>query len=224
MLTYADCRSAKCPSDKGRVRFTDGGGLYLEARPNGGRYWYWKYLAGGKEKRLALGVYPQVPLKKARSERDKARLTLKDGIDPAQKRRADKLSSRANAATTYEAVAREFHSTKADGWSEGHTKRWLLRQEQDVFPWIGTLPISAVTAPLLLQVLRRIEARGAIETAHTIMQCCGQVFRYGIQVGQCERNPAPDLRGALGSEPGSGARLERVPTRSDSLHGCAGLR
>ena len=135
--------------------------------------------------------------KAAREARDDARKLLRSGTDPAQQRQLDKLSRQTVSATTFEAVARELHATKHSGWSPRYASRWIERMEKDLFPWIGSLPLKDITAPLLLQTLRRIEGRGAHETAHTLRQTAGQVFRYGIATGRCERDPAPDLHGAL---------------------------
>lgn len=179
------------------VRLYDGGGLYLEVTPNGGKWWRLKYRFGGKEKLLSMGTYPDTGLKDAREKRDAARKLLASNIDPSAARKAEKSGRSLAAANSFEAVAREWHASKGSGWSVDHAKRTLLRMENNVFPWIGQAPIADVTAPDLLKVIRRIEARGAIETAHTVMQQCGQVFRYSIATGRCERNPVPDLRGAL---------------------------
>ncbi len=204
LLTDIACRNSACPADKKRVRLNDGGGLYLEVAPNLSRRWFWKYYFGGKEKRLALGHYAEagskkvsVSLKAAREARDDARKLLRAGTDPAQKRQLDKLTRQAVAGITFEAVARELHATKQSGWSPRYAERWIERMEKDLFPWIGSLPLQDITAPLLLHTLRRIESRGAHETAHTLRQTSGQVFRYGIVTGRCERNPSPDLNGAL---------------------------
>ena len=199
MLTDPDCKNATCPPDKKRVRKTDSGGLYLEISPAGAKRWFWKFYPDGKESRLALGSYPNVSLKEARRARDEARKTRESGTNPVQKRRADKLTKAASNATTLEAVAREFHATKSSGgtWSTEHAAQWLRSLEKDVFPWIGSMPLADVTAPLLLQTLRRVEARGAVRTAHDLREYSGQVFRYGIATGRCERDPAADLRGAL---------------------------
>ncbi len=186
------------------MRLTDSGGLYLEVAPNVSRRWFWKYTFGGKEKRIALGHYTEsgstrvvVSLKAAREARDDARKLLRSGTDPAQQRQLDKLARQTVSGTTFEAVARELHATKHSGWSPRYAARWIERMEKDLFPWIGSLSLHDITAPLLLQTLRRIEGRGAHETAHTLRQTAGQVFRYGIATGRCERNPAPDLHGAL---------------------------
>lgn len=197
MLTDIECKRATCAKDKPRSRYADGEGLYLEVSATGSKRWFWKYLFGGKEKRLALGSYPEVSPKAARARRDDARQVHRTGADPAQERQREKLIRRMSAATTFEAVAREFHTTKASGWSPEYGRRWLERLEKDLFPWIGPLPIAEVTAPLLLQALRRVESRGVRELAHSLREAAGQVFRYGVATGRCERNPAGDLRGAL---------------------------
>ena len=197
MLTDADCRKAICPADLKRLRKSDSAGLYLEVSPAGAKRWFWKFYPDGKESRLALGSYPEVTLKKARAARDEARKTREAGTNPVQQRRADKLAKATCSATTFEAVARELHGNKAEGWSPNHAAQWLRCLEKDVFPWLGTLPLTAVSAPLLLDTLRRVEKRGAVRMAHDLREYSGQVFRYGIATGQCDRNPATDLHGAL---------------------------
>jgi len=197
MLTDAACRNASCPEDRPRLRLADSGGLYLEVAPNGSKRWFVKYRFGGKERRLALGRYPEVTVKAAREGRDKARKDRAVGTDPVQARRLGKITSASAAATTFETVAREFHATKAAGWSPRYSARWLERMEKDLFPQLGALPLSSISAPVLLDTLRRIEKRGAIETAHTLRQTAGQVFRFGVQTGRCERSPVIDLQGAL---------------------------
>jgi integrase len=197
MLTDADCRNAACPEGLKRRRLTDAAGLYLEVSPAGSKRWFWKFYPDGKESRLALGSYPDVSLKAARAVRDDARKTRQTGANPVQKRKADKIASAASSATTFEAVAREFFAAKNAGWSPAYAARWIGRMEKDLFPLIGSLPLADVSAPILLDTLRRIEKRGALDTAHTLRQTAGQVFRYGIQTGRCERSPAPDLHGAL---------------------------
>ncbi len=197
MLTDTECKNALCAGDKARLRLTDGGGLYLEVAATGSKRWFWKYLFSGKEKRLALGSYPDVALKAARLARDDASKQQQAGTDPAQQRRLDKLSRKVSAESTFEIVAREFHSAKVSGWSQHYGKRWLERLAKDVFPWLGSLPIDQITAPLLLQTLRRVEGRGVRELAHTLLEGCSQTLRYGVATGRCERNPAADLRGAL---------------------------
>ena len=197
MLTDADCRNASCPDTHKRRRLADGAGLYLEVSPAGSKRWFWKFYPEGRESRLALGSYPDLSLKAARSARDKAREAHKAGTNPVQRRKADRAAAKATQATTFEAVAREFHATKARAWSSSHAAQWLRGVEKDLFPYLGTLPLADVSAPLLLDVLRKVQARGAVRMAHDLRKYAGQVFRYGIAAGRCARNPAADLRGAL---------------------------
>ena len=173
----------------------DGGGLYLEVSPAGGKWWRWKYRFGGKEKRISLGVYPDVSLKSARESRDEVRQQLAAGIDPGQARKAQKLA--VAGADSFEAIAREWHAKFSPGWVASHGDRILRRFEHDLFPWLGERPVADIRAPEVLSVLRRIENRGAVETAHRAMQNCGQVFRYAIATGRAERDPIADIRGAL---------------------------
>ena len=197
MLTEAHCKNAVCPPDKPRARYADAGGLYLEVAATGSKRWFWKYRYATKEKRLALGSYPIVTLKSARFARDDARKLLSTGVDPAQRRQLDKLAHLIDADATFATVAREFHKIKSPSWSPRYGERWLSLLEKDVFPTLGALPLKTINAPMLLHVLRKVEKRGAHEAAHTLRQWCGQVFRHGIATGRCERNPAPDLHGAL---------------------------
>ena len=196
MLTEAHCKNAVCPPDKPRARYADAGGLYLEVAATSKR-WFWKYRFQSKEKRLALGSYPAVSLKQARFARDDARKLHSTGIDPAQQRQLDKLANQLDADATFATVAREFHKIKSPAWSPRYGERWIALMEKEVFPTLGKLPLSSITAPMLLHVLRKVEARGAHESAHTLRQWSGQVFRHGIATGRCDKNPAPDLHGAL---------------------------
>ncbi len=200
MLTDADCRNATCPEGLKRRRFTDGGGLYLEVSPGGSKRWFWKFYPDGKESRLALGSYGGpggLTLRAARLARDDARKTRQSGTNPVQKRKAEKIAKATSNATTFEAVARELHASKAGGWSETHAAQWLRCCEKDLFPWLGSLPLADVSAQHLLTTLRKVEARGTIRMAHDLREFAGQVFRYGIATGRCAGNPAADLRGAL---------------------------
>ena len=196
-LTEAACKNATCPPELKRKRLSDGAGLYLEIAPNGSKRWFWKFYPDGKESRMALGSYPDVSLKSARAARDEARKTRQAGVNPVQKRLADKIVSTTATATTFEAVAREFHALKADAWSSSHADKWLRSSENHLFPHLGTLPLDGIKAPALLAVLKKAEAKGILSTAQDLLSMAGQVFRYGVQTGRCERNPAADLRGAL---------------------------
>lgn len=191
-------------------KLSDGGGLVLEARPTGAGWWRLRYWRDGKEGMLSLGTYPETGLRDARDKRDAARKLLAAGGDPsvarksekaerAQRREAEALADAGLPGPgTFEHVAREWLATIHEGKvSEGHAERTRIRLEQDAFPWLGRRPIGEIEAPELLQCLRRVEARGAIETAHRVKNACGQVFRYGVAIGACKRNPAADLKDAL---------------------------
>ena len=183
-------------------RLADERGMYLEVAPAGGKWWRLKYRIGGKEKRLSLGVYPDVSLAAARERRDAARKLVADGVDPSENRKAQKAAKTERAANSFETIAREWYAKFAPGWVTGHGDKIIRRLERDIFPWVGEKPIAEVTAPDLLKALRRIEERGAIETAHRAMQNCGQVLRYAIATGRAERDVSADLRGALATVKG----------------------
>ncbi len=194
-LSDTAIRNAK-PAEKARKLF-DGGGLYLEVAPSGGKWWRLKYRFGGKEKRLSLGVYPDVSLKDARDRRDKARKLLANEVDPSENRKARKAAKVERAANSFEVVTREWFAKHSVNWSPNHANRIIRRLERDIFPWIGGKAIADITAPQLLEVIRRIEHRGALETAHRALGNCGQVFRYAVATGRAERDPSRDLRGSL---------------------------
>ncbi|SHM20204.1 Integrase [Nitrosospira sp. Nsp11] len=180
-------------------KMADGGGMYLEVMPNGSKYWRFKYRFGGKEKRLAFGVYPDVPLSLARSRRDDARKLLANEVDPGIVKQQSKSASRENAANSFEAVAREWFAKFSPQWAPSHADKIIRRLENDAFPWIGSKPIADITPPQLLAVIRRTESRGALDTAHRVKQNCGQVFRYAVATGRAERDPAQDLKDAIPS-------------------------
>lgn len=194
-LTDVAIRKVK-PTDKAQ-RLFDGGGLYLEVSPAGGKWWRLKYRHGGKEKRLSLGTYPDTGLADARGKRDDARKLLATGVDPGQHRKAERAAGEDRAANSLEVLAREWHAKQAPTWVKDHGDRIMLRLENDIFPWLGKRPIADVTAKELLTTVNRIAERGAVESAHRALQNCAQVFRYAIATGRTERNPVADLRGAL---------------------------
>lgn len=207
-LTDTTIRNAK-PAGK-TIKLFDERGLYLEVSPKGGKWWRLKYRFDGKEKRLSLGVYPDVKLKEARDRRDAARTLLANGIDPSENRKAQNLARTDRAANSFETVAREWFAKYSPNWATSHASKIIQRLEKDIFPWLGSKPIAEITAPELLNTLRRIEKRGALDTAHRAHQNCGQVFRYGIATGRCDRDPAGDLRGALAP-----AKHEHFPAITD---------
>ncbi|WP_261546082.1 tyrosine-type recombinase/integrase [Burkholderia multivorans] len=194
-LTDTTIRNTK-PAAK-PVKLFDGGGLFLLVTPAGQRYWRLKYRTAGKEKLLALGVYPEVTLATARRKRDEAREKLAAGIDPGEAKKAEKRTARLSAENSFEAVAREWHAKYAPTWSESHGSRILRRLEVDAFPWIGGKPVADLAPPDVLDVLRRVEKRGAIETAHRLHANVSQVCRYAVATGRAQRDVTADLRGAL---------------------------
>ena len=191
-LTATTIKTCK-PKDKA-YKLTDGGGLYLLVSPRGGKWWRFDYRFQSKRKTLSMGVYPAVCLKDARDRRDEAKKQLANGIDPAMVRQSQKHQQ--SQPNTFEAVAREWHAKFKPGWSVTHASRLLRLLERDIFPWIGSMPVSDVSSPLLLQTIRRIETR-SLDTAHRAMQNCGQVFRYAIATGRQQNDPTHALKGAI---------------------------
>lgn len=194
-LTDTAIRNAK-PSVK-PVKMTDSGGLYLLLRPNGSRWWRLDYRYYGKRKTLSMGVYPDVGLKDARNKRDEARKLLASDVDPGENRKAIKAAKILRSGNSFEIITREWFSKYSATWNASHGDRIIRRFERDLFPWLGGKPIADITAPELLAAVRKIEDRGANETAHRALSNCGQVFRYAIATGRATRDIAADLRGAL---------------------------
>ncbi|HGM6989149.1 tyrosine-type recombinase/integrase [Serratia marcescens] len=194
-LTARQVDTAK-PKEK-PYKLSDGGGLYLEVAPNGSRYWRMKYRINGKEKRLSFGVYPIVSLAVARDEREKAKRVLAAGGDPGEVKKAEKLAQKLSIENTFEAIAREWHKSKADRWSLRYRDEIIDTFEKDIFPFIGKRPIAEIKPMELLETLKRMEKRGALEKMRKVRQRCGEVFRYAIITGRAEYNPAPDLASAL---------------------------
>lgn len=200
-LTDTACKNAKCPDGKARERYADSGGLYLEVQPTGAKHWRWKYRFAGKEKRLAIGTYPEISLAQARRARDEARDTLKAGSDPVQAKKDAKLAQRLRLGTTFEAVARQWFQHWKGPKSPRHAEYVIRRLELDVFPLLGSKPIGEITAPQLLAMAKKIESRGALDIAKRCLQTCGQVFRYAVAHGVIERNPAADVKPADALKP-----------------------
>jgi integrase len=195
VLTKFLIENAK-PDAKPR-RLSDGRGLYLEIAPSGGKWWRFKYRLAGKERRISLGVYPDVGLAEARERREQARKHVAAGLDPGQQRRAEKLALAERTENTFAAVAQEWFGLFSPKWVETHATKVLGRLENDLVPWLGARPVRDITAPEVLSVLRRIASRGADETARRALQDCGRVFRYAIASGRADRDPTRDLAGAL---------------------------
>jgi integrase len=211
------------------IRLYDSGGLYIEIAPTGGRWWRFAYRFGGKRKLISLGVHPDVSLADARDRRDAARRLLSDGTDPSEQRKTDKHDAAGRAADSFEAVAREWYEKQAKVWVARHATDVLRRLEANLFPDLGACPIAEITAPELLAAVRKIERRGAHDLAHRVLQVASQVFRYGVATGRCERDPGPDLRGALTPHKGknqAAVKLDDVPAllRSIREYGTIGDR
>ena len=202
-LTDTATRQAKYTGKQQKL--SDEKGLFLLVNQSG-KYWRLKYRFAGKEKTLALGVYPEVSLKEARAKRDEARKVIAEGADPGVVRKQEKIARKVAGENSFEALAREWHQTQLARWSPGHAARVLDSLEVDVFPDLGRLPVAELTAPLLLDALRKIERRGATETAGRVLQRVGAVMRFAIQTGRATYNPAGDLRGVL-----SAAKVEHRP-------------
>ena len=210
-MALTDMEVKKTKATEKPVKLSDGGGLFLLVQPKGAKYWRLAYRFDGKQKTLALGVYPDVPLvgywhdpqtkkvwvKGARELREYARKLLANDTDPGAVKQAQKATKGEQVANSFEAIAREWFVRHSPNWKENHSSKIIARLEKDVFPWIGARPIGEIAAPALLAAIRRIESRGALETAHRALACCGQVFRYAVATGRAERDPTGDLRGAL---------------------------
>lgn len=207
-LTDAKIRSLK-PRDR-LFRVADEKGLCLEIPPEGqgSLRWRVRYRFAQKGRMLSVGIYPEVSLKQARQACDEIRQQLRNGIDPSTARKAIQAASA--GLETFEVITREWHGRQMKAWSPDHADRVLRLMENDLFPWVGQRNLADIQPPELLAVLRRIEARGAIETAHRALQHCSAVFRYGIATGRAVRDPAVDLRGAL-----TPYRMTHFPTITD---------
>lgn len=196
-LTNAHCLNARTESR--RYKIADSRGLFLHVMPNGSKYWRLRYRYGGKEKCLALGVYPAVSLADARRKRDEALAQLDGNIDPAVARQAERAQAILATETTFEPIAREWYELRKGGWSKRHAFNVLRRLELDVLPDLGKRPIAAITPPEVLACLRKMESRGAMELARRARQTCGQIFRYAIVTERATRNPAQNLEDAMKS-------------------------
>lgn len=196
-LTDTAVRTAR-PGEK-PIKLFDERGLFLIVTPTGGKWWRLRYKFGGKEKLLSLGIYPDVSLKDARQRREDARKLLANDIDPGENRKVQKAAKVERSANSFEVIAREWFAKHRDTWAKSHADNILARLENDVFPWLGGKAISDITAPEVLKVMRRIDGRGARYTALRAKGNISTVMRYAIATGRAERDPCPDLRGAIPS-------------------------
>ena len=198
MLTDKACKSANCPIDKARTRFSDAGGLYLEVSPGGSKRWFLKYRKEGKEMRLALGSYPNVSLAEVRLKQSEAKALKHKGIDPVHDKKIGKLKASRQAIDNFEAIAREWHSKQKNNWSEVHAKTVMRRMEKDLFPWLGKRPMAQIHPMELLATLQKIEDRQAFETAHRVLDIARQVWEYWLPTVDVEqRNITEGLKARL---------------------------
>ncbi|WP_028454604.1 tyrosine-type recombinase/integrase [Chitinilyticum litopenaei] len=213
-LTKLQADNARPREDGKPLKLSDALGLTLWVMPTGAKYWRWKYRWGGKEKSLALGVYPEVSLKEARQRRDAARLQLAQGDDPSAARKAEKLARQMAARDSFEVVAREWHRVEAAQWAPGHARAVLRTLEIHLFPAIGARPVRAVTSAELLTLLRRIEQTGKRDTAKRLRERCSAIFALAIASGLAESDPAAPLVRALQapvSKPRAALSREQLP-------------
>lgn len=194
-LSNTTCQSAK-PKEKA-YKLTDGQGLFLYVMPSGAKYWRLKYRFAGKEKQLAFGVYPEVSLKEARDKRAAARELLRDDADPSMEKKKKRVLAHINSENTFQSLAKSWHEVWSHDKDPKHAKTTWTRLENEVFPFIGGLPVSDITPPMLLEVVRKAEQRKAFDVARRLKQTCGQIFRYGVATGHAERDPTADLKDAL---------------------------
>ncbi|MDH3609675.1 MAG: integrase arm-type DNA-binding domain-containing protein [Gammaproteobacteria bacterium] len=178
-------------------KISDEKGLYLHIKISGAKYWRLKYRIAGKEKLLALGVYPIVSLKEARERRDEARIAIANGLDPSEIKRNSKLNRINGEKNNFKITAYEWYEKQFPQWSDSHSKRVKNAIDRDLSTTLGNRPIISITHTEILDCLRKIEARGSIETAHRVKQIAGQIFRYAVATGRAERDPTSDLKGAL---------------------------
>ena len=194
-LTELKLRALKAKPVPGK--YSDSDGLFVRVTHKGGIYWQWRIRTPAGENVVSYGAYPDVGLAEARDRHRAARRQRRDGVNPNEAKKALKLAQLTDATSSFEAVTREWFATKKDEWSPSYGDKILRRMEVDLFPFVGRRPIAEIDAPTLLTVLRKIEARGAIETAHRALENCGQVLRYAVATGRIKADPARDLKGAL---------------------------
>jgi len=197
-MALSDTKVRTAKGAEKEYKLSDERGLFLLVKPNGRKYWRVKYRFDGREKKLSIGAYPEISLAEARSAREAARRQIAQGVDPSQHKKATKAARMDAAANSFEVVGREWLDKRGPK-SESGDKRLRSLLERDLFPRLGNRPINDIKPPELLQVLRRIEGRGAIETAHRAKQYAGQIFRYAVATGRADRDPSQDLTGALKS-------------------------
>jgi integrase len=221
VMKLTDTRICNAKPTTKAYKLSDGGGMYLLITPDGARYWRLDYRFAGRRRTLALGVYPIVTLSDARIRREEARRLLNQNLDPNAVKKATRRAAKLASDNTFEAVARQWLAKQRSRLAPRYCALLLARLEADIFPQIGPRPVADIDAPELLEALRKIEKRGAIETAQRLRQICGQVFRYAIATGLAKFDPSTALKGALGS-PGrprghKAMALDEVPSFLNAL-------
>jgi hypothetical protein len=211
-LTDTAVKGAKA-SEKA-YKLSDAKGLYLLVNPNGSKLWCLKYRYNDIERKLSFGAYPEITLAAARDRQLEARRLLDNGIDPGEHKKQAKRAASVAGANTFEAIAREWFLKFSSGWAESHSSRMLLRMENDLFPWLGSRPIVSVESDELLETIRRIEARGALDSAHRCHGYCGQIFRYAIATARAKRNPASIFAGRFRPPKAAISLVLLIPRRS----------
>lgn len=194
-LSDKACKAAQ--SKEKTYKMADGQGLYLEIRANGSKYWRMKYRFAGKEKLLALGVYPEVPLKQAREDKDQARRLLANDVDPSQAKKERRINAHLNAENTFEALTKDWWENWKQDKTDNHAVTTFNRLEADVLPFIGFMSVNDITPPMVLDIVRRVEGRKAYDVARRLKQTCGQIFRFGVACGRAERDPTADIKDAM---------------------------
>jgi integrase len=208
-LTDSAVKTAK-PREKD-YKLGDSGGLFLLVKANGGKYWRMKYRLNGKEQMLAIGVYPDVSLAQARTARDKAKAGLHEGINPTLAKQEQKRLAARNTEASFEHIAREWYASKAGTLSPAYSRRILASLELNVFPMLGRYDLTEISAPMLLDMARQVEKRGALEVASRAVQACGTIIRYAIATGRANFDPTPSLKGAL--KPRTVQHMARIPAK-----------
>jgi hypothetical protein len=209
-MALTDVKLRALKGDSNSYKVSDGEGLHVLVSPNGSKLWRLAYRFSGKQKTLALGQYPTVSLHGARRARDAAKELLSAGTDPSVARKADRRKQSIAAASTFEAVANEWFEANRDRWVESYSSRLRSRMNDDLLPDLGKRPIAEIEPLEVLDAIRRIERRGAIEMAKRVMQMASAVFCYGVATARCGRDPTADLKGAL-KPSGPGKRRAALP-------------
>lgn len=198
IVPLSDTQISKAKPQSKEYKLSDGGGLYMLVTPTGGKLWRFAYRFDGKQKLLAIGRYPEKSLAEARAHMKDARKLLANGVDPSETKKAQKQAGEDRAADSFEVIGREWYAAFQGQWTAGHATKLLSRMEREIFPYIGGMPIEEIKAPDVLKVLKRIEARGILETAHRVKTIISQVLRYSIAHGRrADRDCTLDLKGAL---------------------------